>query len=165
MSTAGPINLQQQFKRTYYDKIVDTRVSKVVLSELYPTSNNYPLGDTGGTFNIASALSQASGSHFQLLGVSPTTQVTPVGGDFGFAVATGAEITETMQISFGNLAMADQGKQVSFLNKQQLQMLMMYETAKRNEEWSLIYGGVPVATVSSFGTTTSTTAVINLNSR
>jgi hypothetical protein len=140
-------------KETYAKKLKDARVNFTILQDMFKLDEASPIGNY---FHIPVLLTQSQSTHYDAAGGTRTlpTPVAPVSQD---AQVPAMEITERMMIPFGAAVKYDAGSQVSFISTTTLKMLALNKAVKRQIEWSLLYGGSSLATLSVGSSATSVT--------
>jgi hypothetical protein len=131
-------------KETYAKKLKDARVNFTVLQDKFKLDESSPIGNY---FHVPVLLTQSQSTLYDASGGTQAlpNPIAPVSQD---AQIPAMEISERMYIPFGAAAKFDAGGQVSFVSSTTLKMLALNKAVKRQIEWSLLYGGSGVATLS-----------------
>lgn len=147
-------------KETYAKKIKDARVNFTILQDMFKLDDSSPVGNN---FHVPVLLTQSQSTLYDASGGIRTlpTAVAPVSQD---AQIPAMELSERMLIPFGAAVKYDAGGQVSFISTTTLKMMALNKAAKRQVEWSLLYGGSPVATLSVGSSATTVTYTMTAGS-
>lgn len=146
-------------KDTWSEKYKDLPVVNTVMQERHPLdASRSPIG---GAFHLPIIVTNSQSTTYDVSqgGKTLNAAVAPQSVD---AQVKTFEMTEILNIPFGMMAQADMGAKVSYASDQVLKMLSLWRGAKRQLEWTLLYGQSNLATVASTSVSGST-GTITLN--
>lgn len=147
-------------KNTFADKLKDARVTSAVVQEIWPVSKKEVIGN-GFLIPIMTQHSQSTTYGQDESSGALTAMTAPQSTNLTIPAR---EVTERFLITFGALAKAEKGSDVSFVTEQTLKALSIWTAAKRQVEQGLLYGGMGFATIASAGSVTGSgnTALVTL---